>query len=63
MDERRPPRLINAPCKACPDRAVTDTHNCHMTCAKYLSYQRAEKELREQVRRHNIGYVEYRHGK
>lgn len=30
--------MPDAPCKDCPDRRVTESENCHMTCAAYLAF-------------------------
>ena len=39
-------RLI-PPCKDCPDRAV----GCHSICEKYITYDKANKKLKEQMKK------------
>lgn len=40
---------INAPCKDCPDRKVTEDYNCHSHCEGYLLYKEKHEEyVREQ---------------
>lgn len=37
--------MPDAPCKDCPDRRVTESENCHMTCAAYLAFSRERRRL------------------
>jgi hypothetical protein len=37
---------IQSPCKDCPDRKL----HCHMICAKYLNFQKANKVANERER-------------
>lgn len=39
-------RLI-APCKGCPDRVAEP--NCHITCERYLTYVRLNKEMKDEI--------------
>lgn len=37
----------DAPCYECPDRCVTEDHNCHMVCGKYLEFQESRRAALE----------------
>lgn len=37
--------MSNAPCHGCPDRRVTESENCHMTCAAYLAFSRERQRM------------------
>lgn len=38
-------------CNGCPDRYVTETSNCHVTCKKYLEEVRKNEEEKERIRK------------
>lgn len=37
--------MPDAPCKDCPDRRVTESENCHMTCAAYLAFSQYRQRM------------------
>lgn len=52
---------IDAPCKDCPDRDVTDTYNCHMHCEKYINFQAEKTAYNEkQATTSKINYIDYK---
>ena len=37
--------MPDAPCHGCPDRRVSESENCHMTCAAYLAFSRERQRM------------------
>lgn len=55
---------IDAPCKDCPDRDVTDTFNCHMVCEKYIKFQAEKTAYNEkQATASRLSYIDHKRRK
>nr|DAE46547.1 MAG TPA: hypothetical protein [Caudoviricetes sp.] len=37
--------MPDAPCKGCANRRVTESENCHMTCAAYQEFSRYRRRM------------------
>lgn len=37
--------MPDAPCKGCTNRRVTESENCHMTCAAYQEFSRYRRRM------------------